>query len=93
MLDTWKPEDVAVMQNIGNVKANEIYEGNMLYTLPVRATTDAAGTIKEQWIRAKYLYNLFFLFFFNIFSHLDLQIPLSHHKIILLFFSSLLIIL
>jgi len=36
MLDTWKPEDIAVMQNI-----------------------DPAGTIKEQWIRAKYVRKLY----------------------------------
>jgi hypothetical protein len=54
MLDTWKPDDIAVMQSIGNARANEIYEGNLHYTLPVRSSSDGAGTIKEQWIRAKY---------------------------------------
>lgn len=56
MLDTWKPDDIAVMQSIGNVRANELYEGNMHYALQVRAATDTAGSIREQWIRAKYPY-------------------------------------
>lgn len=54
MLDTWKPEDLAVMQTVGNIRANEIYEGYMHYVLPVRATSDLSPTMKEQWIRAKY---------------------------------------
>lgn len=57
MLDTWKPDDLTVMQTIGNVRANEVYEGNMHFHLPVRASTDSAGHIKEQWIRAKYPYS------------------------------------
>ncbi len=54
MLDMWKPEDLALMQSVGNGKSNDLYEGNMHFCQPIRATTDSAGTLKEQWIRAKY---------------------------------------
>lgn len=56
LLDTWKPEELEVMKNIGNRKSNEILEGNMQYYIPFRPATDSSVAMREQWIRAKYLY-------------------------------------
>lgn len=60
-LDRWKAEEVAVMQGMGNRRANDIYEGNMGLHEPIRTASDTAVSIKEQWIRAKYPYYLYFI--------------------------------
>jgi len=51
-LDKWKPEQVKVMQEVGNGKAKEIYEANVpdYHRRPSEHDTHAI----EQWIRAKY---------------------------------------
>jgi len=52
-LDNWKPDEYQVLVDMGNRKANNIYES----VLPegfVRPLPDDSTLLKEQWIRAKY---------------------------------------
>jgi len=52
-LDTWKPEQVENMRNMGNKKSNEVYESNIPgdYPKPNPGDKIALGN----WIRAKYV--------------------------------------
>jgi len=57
MLDIWKSEELEVMRNCGNNKANEKWEGNLCETSPIQPTDSVA--LREQWIRAKYVRKLY----------------------------------
>lgn len=51
-LDTWLPEQVAFMQNTGNVKANQHWEGDLPSGFRRPKENDRSGL--EKFIRAKY---------------------------------------
>jgi Arf-GAP/coiled-coil/ANK repeat/PH domain-containing protein len=53
-LDDWEPEIIKVMVEMGNTIVNKIYEGQVPDDF-VRATPDCPGTIRESWIKAKYV--------------------------------------
>lgn len=55
-LDTWKPEHIQKLTNVGNLKAAQIYEA----TAPASARPNPNDQYAvEQWIRAKYERKLF----------------------------------
>ncbi|KAJ7547387.1 hypothetical protein O6H91_08G083600 [Diphasiastrum complanatum] len=51
-LDTWLPEQVAFMQGMGNIRANEHWEAELPYSYKRPSETDRVGL--ENFIRAKY---------------------------------------
>lgn len=53
-LDDWEPEIVKVMAELGNKIVNEIYEANVPEGV-TRASEHCAGTVREEWIRTKYV--------------------------------------
>uniref|UniRef100_A0A2C9KZY6 Arf-GAP with coiled-coil, ANK repeat and PH domain-containing protein 2 n=1 Tax=Biomphalaria glabrata TaxID=6526 RepID=A0A2C9KZY6_BIOGL len=58
-LDTWEPEHLKVMLEIGNDVVNRIYEAEVDETIAARATPDCNRTVRESWIRAKYFQRAF----------------------------------
>ena len=54
-LDSWDPELVKVMLSLGNDNVNEIYEAKVDETITKRAEPDSSRSIRESWIRAKYV--------------------------------------
>jgi len=52
-LDKWTPEQVRTMQEIGNARAQEIYEANVPADYR-RPTENSDNYELEQWMRAKY---------------------------------------
>ncbi|CAG4956256.1 unnamed protein product [Colias eurytheme] len=59
-LDDWEPDIIKVMAELGNKLVNFIYEANTEGSTIVRATPDCETSVREQWIRAKYV-NLSFV--------------------------------
>lgn len=74
-LDVWEPEILRVMIELGNEVVNKVYEGNYhSATSDVeRATENCEQSVREKWIKAKYIDKRFVLPFF---SH-DLDLDFS----------------
>ncbi|XP_015919016.1 centaurin-gamma-1A isoform X3 [Parasteatoda tepidariorum] len=56
-LDEWLPEHVSVMMALGNISANNIWEGNTKGR--AKPTPNSSREEKERWIRAKYEFKEF----------------------------------
>ncbi|CAH0715669.1 unnamed protein product, partial [Brenthis ino] len=54
-LDDWEPDIIKVMAELGNKIVNLIYEANTEGTTITRATPDCEASVREAWIRAKYV--------------------------------------
>ncbi|XP_061163499.1 arf-GAP with coiled-coil, ANK repeat and PH domain-containing protein 2-like isoform X2 [Saccostrea echinata] len=54
-LDSWDPELLKVMAELGNDNVNRIYEANLNDAVAVKATPECNRSIRESFIRAKYL--------------------------------------
>ncbi|XP_058063366.1 arf-GAP with coiled-coil, ANK repeat and PH domain-containing protein 2 [Anopheles bellator] len=55
-LDVWEPEILRVMIELGNDVINRVYEGNAARVARFdRATDNCEITVREAWIRAKYI--------------------------------------
>ncbi|XP_053678347.1 arf-GAP with coiled-coil, ANK repeat and PH domain-containing protein 2, partial [Anopheles nili] len=55
-LDVWEPEILRVMIELGNDVINRVYEGNTRRVARFeRATDNSEITVREAWIRAKYI--------------------------------------
>ncbi|XP_045447798.1 arf-GAP with coiled-coil, ANK repeat and PH domain-containing protein 2 [Melitaea cinxia] len=54
-LDDWEPDIIKVMAELGNKVVNLIYEANTEGTTVTRATPDCETSVREAWIRAKYV--------------------------------------
>ncbi|XP_049873379.1 arf-GAP with coiled-coil, ANK repeat and PH domain-containing protein 2 [Pectinophora gossypiella] len=59
-LDDWEHDIIKVMAELGNKIVNLIYEANTEGTTITRATPDCETSVREAWIRAKYV-NLSFV--------------------------------
>lgn len=53
-LDDWEPEIIKVMAELGNNISKQIYEASVPEGV-VKASRDCPGTIREEWIRTKYV--------------------------------------
>lgn len=65
-LDAWEPEIVKVMSEIGNDVVNKIYESNLSendenFDKIQRANCDSDNTVREAWIKAKYVQRSFII--------------------------------
>ncbi|KAH7956511.1 hypothetical protein HPB52_010152 [Rhipicephalus sanguineus] len=58
-LDTWEPEILKVMAELGNTVINSVYEARVDENVAVRATPDCSRSVREAWIKAKYLQKAF----------------------------------
>ncbi|CAG5128146.1 unnamed protein product, partial [Candidula unifasciata] len=58
-LDTWEPEHLKVMLELGNDVVNRIYEADVDESVAARATPDCSRVAREAWIRAKYVQKAF----------------------------------
>ncbi|XP_077510847.1 centaurin beta 1A isoform X2 [Amblyomma americanum] len=58
-LDTWEPEILKVMAELGNTVINGVYEARVDENVAVRATSDSSRSVREAWIKAKYLQKAF----------------------------------
>ncbi|CAL1530470.1 unnamed protein product [Lymnaea stagnalis] len=58
-LDTWEPEHLKVMLELGNNVINRCYEADVDETIAVRAQPDSNRSVRENWIRAKYVQKAF----------------------------------
>lgn len=58
-LDTWEPELVKVMVELGNEVINRVYEANVDESIAPRATPSCSRAQREVWISAKYLKRAF----------------------------------
>ena len=58
-LDSWEPEMLKVMAELGNTVVNGIYEANVDETISLRATPQCPREIREKWIKAKYVQKAF----------------------------------
>ncbi|XP_050666128.1 arf-GAP with coiled-coil, ANK repeat and PH domain-containing protein 2 [Leptidea sinapis] len=54
-LDDWEPDIIKVMAELGNKVVNVIYEANTEGSAVTRATPDCDTSVREAWIRAKYV--------------------------------------
>lgn len=54
-LDAWEQEQIKVMVELGNDIVNRIYEANVDESIATKATFDCKRSIRENWIRAKYV--------------------------------------
>ncbi|XP_072949106.1 arf-GAP with coiled-coil, ANK repeat and PH domain-containing protein 2 [Epargyreus clarus] len=54
-LDDWEPDIIKVMAELGNNIVNLIYEANTDGATIPRATPDCETSVREAWIRAKYV--------------------------------------
>jgi len=57
MLDSWKPEEIELMRNLGNKKGSELWQGSLDSTTPIRSNDSVA--LREQWIKSKYVRKLY----------------------------------
>ncbi|XP_025419961.1 arf-GAP with coiled-coil, ANK repeat and PH domain-containing protein 2 isoform X3 [Sipha flava] len=57
-LDDWEPEILKVLAEVGNSVVNEVYEYNVPNTV-IRASAKCHDSIREQWIRNKYVDRLY----------------------------------
>ncbi|ELU18512.1 hypothetical protein CAPTEDRAFT_168178 [Capitella teleta] len=58
-LDSWEPELVKVMLELGNTAVNRVYEHDVDESVHTRATPHCARDVRESWIRAKYMQKAF----------------------------------
>jgi hypothetical protein len=58
-LDSWEPELVKVMAELGNEAVNRVYEHQVDASKYTRATAHCPRDVREAWIRAKYLQKAF----------------------------------
>ncbi|XP_071109531.1 arf-GAP with coiled-coil, ANK repeat and PH domain-containing protein 2-like isoform X2 [Haliotis cracherodii] len=58
-LDAWEPELIKVMVEIGNEAVNRVFEAKVDESVAKRATAESNRTIREAWIRAKYVQKAF----------------------------------
>jgi len=58
-LDSFEPEILKVMAEIGNDVSKRIYEANVYEIIAPRATPDCSKEIRENWIKAKYVTKAF----------------------------------
>ncbi|XP_045486920.1 arf-GAP with coiled-coil, ANK repeat and PH domain-containing protein 2 [Pieris rapae] len=54
-LDDWEPDIIKVMAELGNKVVNLIYEANTEGSTIPRATPECETSVREAWIRAKYV--------------------------------------
>ncbi|XP_068633119.1 arf-GAP with coiled-coil, ANK repeat and PH domain-containing protein 2 isoform X2 [Battus philenor] len=54
-LDDWEPDIIKVMAELGNKIVNLIYEANTEGSTITRATPNCETSVREAWIRAKYV--------------------------------------
>ncbi|XP_012282480.1 arf-GAP with coiled-coil, ANK repeat and PH domain-containing protein 2 [Orussus abietinus] len=54
-LDDWEPEILKVMAELGNTVVNSVYEALPISSEVVRATSKCDGSIREAWIKSKYV--------------------------------------
>lgn len=54
-LDDWEPEILKVMAELGNTIVNNIYEALPIPPDIAKATPKCNGTVRETWIKAKYI--------------------------------------
>lgn len=53
-LDSWEPEILKVMAELGNTVINNVYEFRVDENVAARATPDSSRSVREAWIKAKY---------------------------------------
>ncbi|XP_022918039.1 arf-GAP with coiled-coil, ANK repeat and PH domain-containing protein 2 [Onthophagus taurus] len=53
-LDDWEPECIKVMAELGNTVVNKVYEANVPENY-IRATPMCTNSIRENWIKSKYV--------------------------------------
>ncbi|CAN7987409.1 unnamed protein product [Ixodes pacificus] len=58
-LDSWEPEILKVMAELGNTVINGVYEARVDESIAVRATADSSRSLREAWIKAKYVSRAF----------------------------------
>ena len=58
-LDTWEPEILKVMAELGNTISNKIYEAQVHEVVAKRASKDSTNAERENWIKAKYVAKAF----------------------------------
>ncbi|BFZ23577.1 hypothetical protein BsWGS_26617 [Bradybaena similaris] len=58
-LDTWEPEHLKVMLELGNDVVNRCYEADVDESVALRATPECNRVAREAWIRAKYVQKAF----------------------------------
>jgi len=58
-LDSFEPEILKVMAEIGNDVSKRIYEANVYEIIAQRATPDCSKEVRENWIKAKYVTKAF----------------------------------
>ncbi|CAN7986104.1 unnamed protein product [Ixodes hexagonus] len=58
-LDSWEPEILKVMAELGNTVINSVYEARVDESIAVRATADSSRSLREAWIKAKYVARAF----------------------------------
>ncbi|XP_046563022.1 arf-GAP with coiled-coil, ANK repeat and PH domain-containing protein 2-like isoform X5 [Haliotis rubra] len=58
-LDAWEPELIKVMVEVGNEAVNRVFEAKVDESVAKRATPESNRTIREAWIRAKYVQKAF----------------------------------
>ena len=58
-LDTFEPEILKVMAELGNDISKKIYEAKVAEIIAKRATPDCSKDVREKWIKAKYLLKAF----------------------------------
>ena len=58
-LDTFEPEILKVMAELGNEIAKKIYEARVAEIIAKRATPNCDKETREKWIKAKYLLKAF----------------------------------
>ncbi|EEC06820.1 centaurin beta, putative [Ixodes scapularis] len=58
-LDSWEPEILKVMAELGNTVINGVYEARVDESIAVRATVDSSRSLREAWIKAKYVSRAF----------------------------------
>ncbi|XP_050529370.1 arf-GAP with coiled-coil, ANK repeat and PH domain-containing protein 2 [Daktulosphaira vitifoliae] len=57
-LDDWEPEILKVLAEVGNAVVNDVYEYNVPSNV-VRASAKCQDSVREQWIRKKYVDRLY----------------------------------
>ena len=58
-LDSWEPEILKVMAELGNSISNKIYEAQVHEVVAKRASKDSSNAERENWIKAKYVAKAF----------------------------------
>ena len=58
-LDTWEPEILKVMAELGNTISNKIYEAQVHEVVAKRASKDSPNAERDNWVKAKYVAKAF----------------------------------